>query len=64
MDNTIIKELAERAAKAEALLLMIVMASEDDVYRTRTEKAIRDAAVAMGWRDLEEVKKDAETKLD
>lgn len=47
----IIKDQTERAAKAESLLLMVVMAAEHDKYGVRTREAVSDAAIAMGWRE-------------
>lgn len=48
-----IKKQTERAAKAESLLLMVVMAAENDKYGVRTREAVSDAAIAMGWREHE-----------
>ena len=66
MDNTIIKELAERAAKAEAILYQLYLTSLRDDFGRDVREQVIDAAFIMGWTDepYKEVKKDAETKLD
>ena len=55
-----IKELAERAAKAEAMLYSLYLSALRDDFGRETREQVIDTAVLMGWTDepyKKEVKK-------